>query len=68
LLRVAEALQIRIEERAFSLEEAKASREAFISSATSIAIPVIRIDGAVIGNGRPGPIAQALRNHYLEIE
>ena len=68
LLRVAEALQIRIEERAFSLEEAKASREAFISSATSIAIPVIRVDGAVIGDGRPGPIAQALRNHYLEIE
>lgn len=67
LLRVAAALQMRVEERAFSLEEAKASREAFISSATNAALPVVQIDESVIGDGKPGPVAQALRNQYLQV-
>ncbi|MBU6374125.1 MAG: D-amino-acid transaminase [Alphaproteobacteria bacterium] len=66
LLRCAELLQLRVEERAFTPAEAKASREAFISSASSHAMPVVRIDDAVIGDGRPGPVAQALRRTYLE--
>lgn len=66
LMRTAELLQLRIEERAFTPAEAKASREAFISSASSHAMPVVRIDDAVIGDGRPGPVAQALRRTYLE--
>lgn len=66
LMRTAELLQLRIEERAFTPAEAKASREAFISSASSYAMPVVRIDDAVIGDGRPGPVAQALRRTYLE--
>lgn len=66
LMRTAEALQLRVEERAFTPAEAKASREAFISSASSHAMPVVRIDDTVIGDGRPGPVAQALRRTYLE--
>jgi len=67
LMRVAQALQMRVEERAFSLEEAKTSREAFISSATNAALPVVQIDDCVIGGGVPGPVAQALRNQYLQV-
>ncbi len=65
LMKIAQERQMRIEERAFTLEEAKSAREAFISSATSPAIPVVSIDGAAVGDGKPGAIAQALFNAYL---
>ena len=65
LIRIARDRQMRIEERAFSVEEAKAAREAFISAASNPAVPVITIDGATIGDGRPGPVTQALRAAYL---
>ena len=51
-------------ERAFTLEEAKRAREAFISSTTSYVMPVVQIDDAVIGNGRPGSGALGLRQAY----
>jgi D-alanine transaminase len=49
-----------VEERPFSLTEAYAAREAFVSSATQIVVPVVSIDGHPIGDGRPGPVATAL--------
>ena len=52
---------ITLVERAFSVAEAKAAREAFITSATSIVMPVVTIDGAPIGNGAPGMLTQKLR-------
>jgi D-alanine transaminase len=52
------------EERAFSVEEAYAAREAFITSASQIVLPVVRIDGRPVGNGAPGLIAAALRRDY----
>ncbi len=51
-------------ERAFTLEEAKAAREAFITSATSIVTPVIRIDDTPIGNGAPGLTTSRLRELF----
>lgn len=53
-----------LEERAFTVEEAYAAREAFITSATQAVMPVVRIDGRPIGNGAPGMIASALRRDY----
>ena len=53
-----------IEERAFTLQEALAAREAFITSATQLVLPVVKIDGRVIGDGKPGPIASALRREF----
>ncbi len=52
------------EERAFTVEEAYAAREAFITSASQIVLPVTRIDGRPVGNGAPGLIASALRRDY----
>ncbi len=52
---------LRLEERAFSLAEAKAAREAFITSATSILLPVVSLDGQPIGDGRPGSLTLRLR-------
>jgi D-alanine transaminase len=52
------------EERAFSVEEAYAAREAFVTSASQIVLPVVSIDGRPVGNGAPGLIATALRRDY----
>ena len=52
------------EERAFSVEEAYAAREVFLTSASQIVMPVVRIDGRLIGNGRPGPVAATLRRDF----
>jgi D-alanine transaminase len=65
LARLAQERQIKFEERAFTLAEAKAAREAFISAASNPAVPVVSIDGEIVGDGRPGPLAQALRAAYL---
>jgi D-alanine transaminase len=63
---VAESLQMRIEEQAFTVEDAFNASEAFITSATSFVTPVISINGNAIGTGKPGPIAAALRAAYLQ--
>ena len=53
-------------ERAFSLAEAKAAPEAFLTSTTSLVTPVTRIDGATIGDGKPGPVTRQLRARILQ--
>jgi D-alanine transaminase len=53
-----------LEERAFTVDEAHAAREAFVTSASQIVMPVVRIDGKPIGNGAPGLIASALRRDF----
>jgi D-alanine transaminase len=55
-----------IEERAFSVEEAHAAREAFVTSASGGVIPVVSIDGRRIGDGRPGPVTQRVHALYSE--
>lgn len=66
LLDVAASEKISFEERPFSLEEAYRAREAFFSSATTIAMPVVSIDGRTIGEGRPGPLTLALRRRFYD--
>ena len=56
----------KIIERSFTVEEAKAAREAFQSSASAWIMPVVEIDGQPIGNGAPGSVATGLRQAYLE--
>ncbi|MFZ5783923.1 MAG: D-amino-acid transaminase [Pseudomonadota bacterium] len=58
-------LQLKLVERPFSLAEAKAAQEAFITSATSFVTPVVRIDGDVVGDGTVGPVARRLREEYV---
>lgn len=64
LFEVLKAQRLTVEERGFTLAEAYAAVEAFETSATQIVMPVVRIDGRIIGEGRPGPVAQALRRAY----
>ena len=64
LLDVMAQAQIPVMERKFTLAEALAAKEAFISSATGAAIPVVRIDGQPVGDGRPGPVTRRLQALY----
>jgi D-alanine transaminase len=61
---VIKAQGLSFEERAFSVEEAYAAREAFVTSASQIVLPVVSIDGRPIGNGAPGLITTALRRDF----
>ncbi len=64
LFNICEELQLRIEERAFTVEEARQAREAFTSSAVAMIVPVTRIDGQTIGSGAAGPVARRLHEEY----
>jgi D-alanine transaminase len=64
VLDVLAAQGLELEERAFTLDEAHCAREAFLTSASQIVIPVVRIDGQPVGNGAPGLIATALRRDF----
>jgi len=66
LLEAAKRANIRITERAFSLEEARTAQEAFITSTTSFVLPVVSLDGKPIGIGAPGPVAMALLRAYRD--
>ena len=63
---LAEERQLRVEERPFTVAEALAAKEAFITSASLFVQPVVAIDGKQIGSGKPGPMATRLRELYVE--
>ncbi|MFP4238154.1 MAG: D-amino-acid transaminase [Rhodosalinus sp.] len=66
VLRYAEEAQMEVDERPFTLDEARAADEAFVTSASTFVMPVVEIDGTPIGTGAPGPVAARLREIYLE--
>ncbi|TVQ49509.1 MAG: D-amino-acid transaminase [Gammaproteobacteria bacterium] len=66
VLRLAREVALDIEERPFSLPEAQAADEAFITSASTFVTPVVEIDGVSVGEGRPGPVVARLREIYIE--
>jgi D-alanine transaminase len=63
---LAEERQLRVEERAFTVEEALAAKEAFITSATLFVQPVVSIDGRQVAGGKPGPMTNRLREIYVD--
>src|SRR5665213_3361932 len=66
VVKLAEEQQLRVEERAFSIEEALAAKEAFITSATLFVQAVVTIDGKPVANGKPGPMTNRLREIYVD--
>ena len=64
VLEIAREQGVPLPERAFSLVEARAAREAFVTSTTAFVLPVTFIDGKAVGDGRPGPLARVLRERY----
>jgi D-alanine transaminase len=66
VLRFAREAQMEVEERNFTIDEAKAADEAFITSASAFVMPVVEVDGAPVGTGTVGRVATRLREIYLE--
>jgi len=64
LKEVLAALQIKLEERPFTPQEAYQAAEAFVTASSQIVMPVVSIDGRAIGDGRPGPVAKRLREEF----
>ncbi|MGN8153760.1 D-amino-acid transaminase [Agrobacterium sp. 22094] len=65
ILHLARKADLKVEERAFTPEEAKAASEAFVTSATSFVTSVVKMDGDTIGNGEVGPISRRLLDIYI---
>ncbi|WP_395670501.1 D-amino-acid transaminase [Phenylobacterium sp.] len=57
---------LQVDERPFTPADAVAAREAFVTGAGSLVLPVIAVDGKVVGDGKPGPVAKRLRGLYIE--
>ncbi|MFZ7092279.1 D-amino-acid transaminase [Primorskyibacter sp. 2E233] len=66
VLRFAREAQMEVEERNFSIDEAKEADEAFVTSASTFVMPVVEIDGVALGDGVPGNRALRLREIYLD--
>jgi D-alanine transaminase len=66
VVKLAEERQLKVEERLFTVDEALAAKEAFITSASSFVQPVVTIDGKPVGDGKVGPVATRLREIYVD--
>ena len=65
MLAQAKSMELTVEERAFSIDEAKNAAEAFVTSSTLLIMPVVEIDGHKIGHGEPGERTGKIRQSYL---
>ncbi len=66
VLRMAREAQMEVVERPFTLAEAQGADEAFVTSASAFVMPVVEIDGAVLGDGKPGRVSARMREIYLD--
>ena len=66
-MKAAAKLGMKVEERPFTVEEAKSAREAFVTSASSLVMPVVSIDEVVVANGKPGTVANSLRVVFFDV-
>ena len=65
LIEIARACQIEVLEQPFTVEDAKAAKEAFLTAASAFVTPITKIDGIRIGDGAPGPVTLRLRDLYI---
>ena len=65
VLECAALLQMKVEERPFTVDEVRSADEAFATSASGFTNPIVEIDGAPVGDGKPGPVAAKLRETYI---
>jgi D-alanine transaminase len=66
VLRLAATQGVSLDERPFTVAEALRAREAFMTAASAFVLPVVEVDGVAVGDGRPGPVARAFRDLYIE--
>ncbi len=64
---IAKKLGLTVEERGFTVDEAKKAKEAFITAATTVVMPVVAIDGDSVANGHPGSVTLSLREAFFDV-
>ncbi len=67
VMEIARDMGLPVEERPFTPDELFAAREAFMSAAGSLVMPVVAVDGKPIGNGGPGTVTSEIRNRYIAL-
>lgn len=67
VLGIATRAQLEVEEAAFSVDEAMAAKEAFATGSSYFVLPVVEINSSQIGDGKPGPITNQIRQRYIEL-
>ncbi|WEX07173.1 D-amino-acid transaminase [Chelativorans sp. AA-79] len=67
VMELAANMGLEVEERAFSVEEAQSAREAFITAASTVVMPVVDIDGRPVANGHPGSLTLSLRQSFFDV-
>lgn len=67
VIEIARAMGLEVEERPFTPDELFAAREAFISGAGTLVVPVVEVDGQPIGNGGPGTLTTEIRQRYIAL-
>ena len=67
VIEVAARLGLTVEERGFTVEEAKQAKECFITAATTVVMPVVAIDGDAVANGHPGSVTLSLRGAFFDV-
>jgi D-alanine transaminase len=65
VMEIARAMGLAVEERAFTPDELYAAQEAFVSAAGSLVLPVVEVDGKLIGGGQRGPVTREIRERYI---
>lgn len=66
VIEIAKGQGLRFVERRFTLADAKAAREAFVTGSTAFVMPIVQIDDATVGDGKPGALTRALRQAYID--
>jgi D-alanine transaminase len=56
-----------VEQRPFTIAEAQAAKEAFVTSASATVMPVVKIDGRAVADGKPGPVTLRLREKFHDL-
>ncbi|HEY5009170.1 MAG TPA: D-amino-acid transaminase [Caulobacteraceae bacterium] len=64
LIDLAAEAGIPVSQRPFTVDDVKAAKEAFMTAASTLVMPVTAIDGHRIGDGKPGPVGKRLRVLY----
>ena len=57
---------VEMDERPFTVDEAKRAREVFVTASSTFVMPLVSLDGVRIGEGKPGPVATRLRERYVD--
>jgi branched-chain amino acid aminotransferase len=67
IMELAEKIGIKVEEKVFTRYEVFTADECFLSGTAAEAVPVVKVDGRQIADGKPGPITNKILKEFKEL-